>query len=103
MFAFIMKKRVINILNKNKQRRTFKFLPEYEGGVVVYAEDPIKSVKYDKKEKSRIVELEYNDGPVLSIGNSITFKERGKYRIIDIFNYVYNDSECHILDMLKIE
>ena len=57
MFAFIMKKRVINILNKNKQRRTFKFLPEYEGGVVVYADDPVKYIKYDKKEKDR----EYNN------------------------------------------
>ena len=84
MFAFNMKRRVINILNKNKQRRTFKFLPEDEGGVVIYADDLTESVKYDKEE-GKIIEIVYEGGPILSIGNSITFKERGKYRIIDIF------------------
>ena len=58
MFVFNMKKRIINILNKNKQRRTFKFLPE-DGGILVYAEDSIESVKYDDGEENKIIELIY--------------------------------------------
>lgn len=101
MFAFNMKKRIINILNKNKQRRTFKFLPE-DGGILVYAKDPIESIKYDDKEENKIVELIYKDGPILSIGNKVTFKKRGQYKIIDIYNYISTESDCYFLDVLKI-
>ena len=101
MFAFNMKKRVINILNKNKQRRTFKFLPE-DGGILVYAEDPIKSIKYDEKEENKIIELTYKDGPILSTGNKIEFKNRGQYKIIDIYNYISTEFDCYFLDVLKI-
>tara|TARA_R100000808_G_scaffold22943_1_gene50340 strand:+ start:5769 stop:6080 length:312 start_codon:yes stop_codon:yes gene_type:complete len=101
MFAFNMKRRVINILNKDKQRRTFKFLPEDEGGIIIYSDDPTSSIKYDDKEEGKIIEIAYEGGPVLSIGNTITFNERGKYKIIDIYNYLHNDSECYLLDVLK--
>ena len=34
-----MKRRVINILNKDGHRRTFKFLPDGEPGIIMYSED----------------------------------------------------------------
>jgi len=101
IFAFNMKRRVINILNKNKQRRTFKFLPE-DGGVLIYAEDIVKSIKYDDERENKILEIAYENGPILSIGNRIIFKERGKYKIINIFNYICNEFECYFLDVLKV-
>ena len=68
-----MDKRVINILNSDNQRRTFKFLADYEG-IIVHG-----------------------------IDDTIYFKKRGGFRIIDIMEYpLHNYSNCYFLDVIRI-
>ena len=48
----------------------------------------IKSMTIDQIDECKdIPELIYKDGPILSIGNKVTFKKRGQYKIIDIYKF----------------
>ena len=96
-----MERRVINILNEKNQRRTFKFLPDYEG-ILIYGKDPtFKAIQ----NKDGIIEgISFENGPTIYIGDSVYFKERGGFRILGISNDPLCDRQnCYYLQVMKIK
>jgi len=99
-----MKRRVINILNNKGQRRTFKFLSDDESGIIIYSNDKPSVKKSETIDGMSISKLEYVDGPVIQTGNHITFKDQGKYKVLNIHKTDYEDKpNCFYLDTLKLD
>jgi len=99
-----MKRRVINILNKKGQRRTFKFLSDNELGIIIYSDDKPSIKKSETIDGMAISKLEYIDGPVIQTGNHITFKDQGKYKVLTIHKTDYEEKpNCFYLDTLKLD
>ena len=95
-----MDKRVINILNSDNQRRTFKFLADYEGIIVHGIDDNFKITRY---KGGNVKGIEFSNGPTIYIDDTVYFKKRGGFRIIDIMEYpLHNYSNCYFLDVIRI-
>ena len=95
-----MERRVINILNSKEERRTFKFLPDYEG-ILLYGYDPLCEVVRNKD--GEIQGVSFNNGPTIYIGDSVYFQERGRFRILDILNDPSCDRpNCYFMRVIKI-
>ena len=99
-----MKRRVINILNNKGQRRTFKFLSDNESGIIIYSTDKPNITQKESIGDVIIDLLKYDDGPVIQIGNNITFNKHGKYKVVSIYQTDYEDKpNCFYLDTLKLD
>ena len=99
-----MKRRVINILNNKGQRRTFKFLSDDQPGIIIYSDDKPSIKKKETMDNIIISMLEYEDGPVIQLGNSITFKKNGRYKVLSIYNTDHEDKpNCYYLETLKLD
>ena len=99
-----MKRRVINILNNKGQRRTFKFLSDDESGIIIYSSDKPSIKKSETIDGMAISKLEYIDGPVIQTGNYISFKDKGKYKVLNIHKTDYESKpNCYYLDTLKLD
>lgn len=100
-----MKRRVINILNNKGQRRTFKFLSDVDLGIIIYSEDRPSTKKEETIDGGMFIsKLEYTDGPVIQTGNYISFKNKGKYKVLSIHKTDYESKpNCYYLDTLKLD
>jgi hypothetical protein len=100
-----MKRRVINILNKEGNRRTFKFLPDGEPGIIIYSEDKPTIKRNSFLDEVVISDLVYkNGGPVIQVGNKIDFNKNGVYKILNIYKVDYEEKpNCYLLSTLKLK